>query len=126
MSDRSTEGSETAKSGTDEQEGDRRLINEDKCAQQHNVQRVQARLLVDLTVIGGRNRLLPREIPQECGKSAEVIVVVQTSSNRKWRGLRQQRRTEHDVVPNDARIVLTKNWEKPCDKRNRAIKVKEE
>ena len=46
------EGSETAKFGTDEQEGHRRLFNEDKYAQQCNVQRVQNRFIVDATGIG--------------------------------------------------------------------------
>jgi hypothetical protein len=57
-----SEGSRTAKSGTDEQEGHKRLQNEDECAQQHNVQRLQKRFIVDATGIGGRNMLLPGEI----------------------------------------------------------------
>jgi hypothetical protein len=57
-----SKGSRTAKSGTDEQEGHRRLLNEDKHAQQCKVQRIQNRFKVDATGIGGRNMLLPGEI----------------------------------------------------------------
>lgn len=57
-----TEGSETAKVCTDEQKVHRRLINGDKCPQQHEVRRVQNRFLVDVPGIGGRKELLPGEV----------------------------------------------------------------
>ena len=57
-----TEGSETAKSGTDEQEGHMRLLTADKQAQHCDVQRLKQRLVVDATGIGRRNMLLPGEV----------------------------------------------------------------
>ena len=58
----STEGSETAKSGTDEQERHMRLMNEDKQAHLCNVLRFQNHPLVDAAGIGGRKKLLPGEV----------------------------------------------------------------
>ena len=80
-----TEGSGTAKSGTDEQERHMRLWNGDKQARHCNVH-VTNRFIVDAAGIGGRKMLLPGEVP-ECqkrcaGKSAEVIVVTETSRHR--------------------------------------------
>ena len=54
-----SKGSQTAKSGTDEQEPDTRLLNEDKQAHHCNVRRIQNRFIVDQAVIGGREKLLP-------------------------------------------------------------------
>ena len=69
-----TEGSQTAKSGTDEQERHKRLCTVDKQAHHCNV--LNTRLyLVDAAGIGGRNMLLPGDIPSEGGKSAEAIVI---------------------------------------------------
>ena len=47
-----TEGSETTKSGTDEQKRYRRLYNEDKQAHHCNVPRIQNRFIVDIAGIG--------------------------------------------------------------------------
>ena len=58
----STEGSETAKSGTDEQERHMRLWNEDKQAHLCNVRSEKDRSIVDAAGIGGREKLLPGEI----------------------------------------------------------------
>jgi hypothetical protein len=72
-----SEGSQTAKSGTDEQERYTRLLREDKQAHHCNVQRLPNLFLVDIAGIGGRNVPLPGEasgfrvLPEE---SAEAIV----------------------------------------------------
>jgi len=57
-----TEGSQTAKSGTDEQKRYMRLLNEDKQAHHCDVQRIPSRLIVDTAGIGRREKLLPGEI----------------------------------------------------------------
>jgi hypothetical protein len=57
-----TEGSETAKACTDEQKVHRRLIDGDKCPQQHEVRRIQNRFSVDVPGIGGRKKVLPGEV----------------------------------------------------------------
>lgn len=49
--DRCTEGSETAKLGTDEQEQYMRPVNTDECPQQHDVLRLQNCLRVDAAEI---------------------------------------------------------------------------
>ena len=58
----STEGSETTKSGTDEQKRHMRLLNEDEQAHHCNVLRVKHRLVVDAAGIGRRRKLLPGEV----------------------------------------------------------------
>ena len=55
-----TEGSGTAKSGTDEQERHMRLLNEDKQPHHCNVHKYH--LVVDAAAIGGRKMLLPGEV----------------------------------------------------------------
>ena len=60
-SDPYAEGSQTAKSGTDEQERHRRLLNEDKQAHHCNVHFIN-HLIVDAAGIGGRKMLLPGEV----------------------------------------------------------------
>jgi len=57
-----TEGSETTKSGTDEQKRHKRLFSEDKQAHHCNVQRIPKSFIVDAAGIGGRNMLLPGEV----------------------------------------------------------------
>ena len=57
-----TEGSGTAKSGTDEQERHMRLIGEDKQAHLFNVLSFHYHRLVDAAGIGGRKKLLPGEV----------------------------------------------------------------
>ncbi len=64
-----TEGSETAKVGTDEQEVHKRLQNEDKRPQQRNVQtclssdrEYKSRFVVDVSGINWRKMLLPGEV----------------------------------------------------------------
>jgi len=52
IGDNSSEGSQTAKSGTDEQKRYMRLFNVDKQAHHCNVQRIQKRLIVDTAGIG--------------------------------------------------------------------------
>jgi hypothetical protein len=79
-----TEGSDTAKSGTDEQKRYMRLQNEGKQAHHCNVQRIQ-------TSFWGRCRrnrrkeeaLTGGDLTEQREKSAEVIVTVATSPNRK-------------------------------------------
>ena len=66
--DRCTEGSETAKSGTDEQERYKRLFNEDKQAHHCNVH-LTNHFIVDAAGIGGRNMLLSRLAGQALGRS---------------------------------------------------------
>jgi hypothetical protein len=81
-----TEGSGTAKSGTDKQERHMRLMNEDKQAHLCNVLRFQNHLLVDAAGIGGRKKLLPGEVLTKVKKSAEVIVVTENEQTpeKKW------------------------------------------
>jgi hypothetical protein len=72
-----TEGSQTAKSGTDEQEWHMRLWVEDKQAHHCNVH-LTYHPLVDAAVIGRREKLLPGEIFRcrvQWKKSAEAIVI---------------------------------------------------
>jgi hypothetical protein len=58
-----TEGSETAKSGTDEQKRHMRLLNEDKQAMLCNVPSFFVnRSIVDVAGIGRRKKLLPGEV----------------------------------------------------------------
>jgi len=62
-SNRSSEGSETTKSGTDEQKLYKRLIIEaGKQAHHCNAQKVNMLELVDTAVIGGRKMLLPGDL----------------------------------------------------------------
>ena len=56
-----TEGSETTKSGTDEQERHMRLFNEDKQSHHCNVHNTN-HFIVDAAGIGGRKMLLPGEV----------------------------------------------------------------
>jgi len=56
-----TEGSETAKSGTDEQKRYMRLLYEDKQPHLCNVHNT-GHILVDAAAIGGREKLLPGEV----------------------------------------------------------------
>jgi hypothetical protein len=58
----STEGSETAKAGTDEQEVHMRLHEPDEQAHHCEVQRIPIVHEVDVTGISRRNMLLPGEI----------------------------------------------------------------
>ena len=57
-----TEGSETAKVGTDEQEVHKRLYEPDEQAQLCEVQRIPKVHIVDVTGINRRSMLLPGEI----------------------------------------------------------------
>ena len=57
-----TEGSQTAKSGTDEQKRHKRQFKADKRTQQRNVQRIPKLYFVDDAGIGGRKKLLPGEV----------------------------------------------------------------
>ena len=59
-----TEGSGTAKSGTDVQKRHMRVIGEDKQAHLCNVLSFQYHRLVDAAGIGGRKKLLPGEVLQ--------------------------------------------------------------
>ena len=61
-----TEGSQTAKSGTDEQERHMRLLNEDKQAHHCNVHFAN-HFIVDAAAIGGRKMLLPGEVSLTTG-----------------------------------------------------------
>jgi hypothetical protein len=54
-----TEGSQTAKSGTDEQKRHMRQVKADKRPQQRNVQRLPKLYIVDDAGIGGRKKRLP-------------------------------------------------------------------
>jgi len=56
-----TEGSQTAKSGTDEQERHMRLLDADKQAHHCNVH-ITKHFIVDASGIGGRKKLLPGEV----------------------------------------------------------------
>ena len=102
-----TEGSGTAKSGTDEQKRHKRLFGEGKQAHHCNAHITNFQI-VDVAGIGGKNMLLPRKkAGQALGrsrirlgflnveKSAEVIVVDGKRAVTKYRGLTRQRRTEH-------------------------------
>ena len=80
-----TEGSQTAKSGTDEQKRHMRLSIEDKQAHLCNVHFI-SHFIVDAAAIGGRKLLLPGEVPPKGGKSADAIVVVgKRAITDKWR-----------------------------------------
>ena len=57
-----TEGSETTKSGTDEQKVHKRHLVGDKRPQQRNVRSIQNLLDVDAPGIGRRKKLLPGEV----------------------------------------------------------------
>ncbi len=63
-----TEGSKTAKVGTDEQERHRRLWQKDEYAQQYDVRnrasdaQMSAFVIVDVAGIDGRKMLLPKEV----------------------------------------------------------------
>ena len=57
-----TKGSETAKSGTDEQERHKRHLIEDKQPQHCDVRSIPNRLDVDAAGTGGRKKLLPGEV----------------------------------------------------------------
>lgn len=57
-----TKGSQTAKSGTDEQKRHMRLYNTDKQTHLCNVQRIPKCCIVDAAAIGQRKKLLPGEI----------------------------------------------------------------
>jgi len=61
--DSSSEGSGTAKSGTDEQERHMRLCNEDKQTHHCNVH-LNNHYRVDAAGIGGRKMLLPGEVSE--------------------------------------------------------------
>ena len=56
-----SKGSQTAKSGTDEQKRHMRLRNEDKQAHHCNVH-INSYYIVDAAAIGGRKQLLPGEV----------------------------------------------------------------
>jgi hypothetical protein len=58
----STEGSETAKSGTDEQKRNMRHICSGEQALHCNAQRIQKNNCVDSAVIGRRKKFLPGEV----------------------------------------------------------------
>ena len=62
VGDSRSEGSQTAKSGTDVQERYTRLLREDKQAHHCNVQSLPNLFLVDIAGIGGRNASLPGEV----------------------------------------------------------------
>ena len=55
-----TEGSQTAKSGTDEQKRHMRLQNENKQAHHCNVRRIKPSFVVDAAGIGGREKAFTR------------------------------------------------------------------
>ena len=57
-----TEGSQTAKSGTDEQKRHTRQFKADKRPQQRNVQSLPKLYFVDDAGIGGRKKRLPGEV----------------------------------------------------------------
>ena len=68
----STEGSETTKSGTDEQKQDKRHNYPGKQAQLCNTPRIPKGTYVDPAVIGRRKTLLPGEVSVLASKSREV------------------------------------------------------
>jgi len=86
-----TEGSGTAKSGTDEQKRNMRHHCSGEQPLHCNAQRIQKDNDVDFAGIGGkkstyRGRSWSRFVLQ-AKKSAEVIVTKETSCNKKYRGL---------------------------------------
>lgn len=102
-----SEGSQTAKSGTDEQERYTRLLREDKQAHHCNVQRLPNLFLVDIAGIGGRNVPLPGEASGfTCtargvsrGHSSQKKRALQTK-NDKQRSLTTWRRAERLTASN--------------------------
>jgi len=89
-----TEGSETAKSGTDEQKRYMRHKYLGKQPHHCKAQRIQKSIYVDTAVIGGREKHLPGEVlSTTCSKdekSAEVIVVAENEPIKIIGGLTKQ------------------------------------
>ena len=117
----STEVSETAKDGTDEQKLYRRLRKPEEVAQQTEIQRWSntSAFMVDAAGLIRRVFILPGEVSGVAKaareKSAEVIVVGATSYAKAWR-THDQRRTERKIVSNSAGSIRG-NPKQPCLKR---------
>ena len=69
-----TEGSETTKSGSDEQKRHMRLLGEDKQAHHCNVPNL-SHLIVDVAGIGRRKKLLPGEVLEVTGLLFQEVSV---------------------------------------------------